>query len=251
MTNALCVIILAFLANVAYGAKKLPSGMSQHQYCHGCMATMKELARKLPKNLKGSRDVAVVDALEKICTPSNFVSYKYSPPKTVKACKLLLENHEDEIEESLMKKENIDTINTLICNEISEACKGIDLDNESEDAKYSDIDLTKNDDGSSSVQVDPTTGKVVKEAKEKKNDGKTLSKKSKKKKDKKQKKQKGETGKSTKKSKDSEPTPGGKQKGAIHNLNIDINDPDSVKRVMAEINKISGKYNSESNKDEL
>lgn len=49
-----------------------------------------ELQRKLPQNLKGSRDLAVIEALEKICVAKHFVTYTYSPPKTVKACKLLL-----------------------------------------------------------------------------------------------------------------------------------------------------------------
>lgn len=248
MIASLIVKLLLFVT-FANCAKQLPSGMSQHQYCHGCMATIKELARKLPQNLKGSRDLAVVEALEKICTPANFVSYHYSPPKTVKACKLLLESNEDEIETILMKKGDIDVV-AHICNEISGACDGVDLSKDDRDAKFSDIDLTKDGDGTTtkSVKIDPSSGEVVKEEK---NAGKTLSKPSKKKKQKKSKKQKGETGKPAQKKDDSAASTGGKKKGAIHNLNIDINDPDSVKRVMEQINKISGKYNSEGDKDEL
>jgi len=236
---------LLLVAHVADSSKDLPSGMDQHQYCHGCMATMKELVRKLPQNLKGSRDLAVIDALEKICIPANFVSYHYSPPKTVKVCKLVLENNEDEIETILKKKEDVDAV-THICTDVTGACVGIDLTKDDKEAKFSDIDLTK---GGGSVQIDPSSGNVVKEDK---NDGKTLTKPSKKKKSKKSKRStKGETEKSKKTS--SEPAKeGGQKKGAIHNLNIDINDPDSLKRVMEQINKISGQYNNpDEKKDEL
>ena len=51
-----------------------------------------ELGKKLSKKkLTGvEREVTVIELLESICSPPNFVEYEYSPPKTVAACKFLL-----------------------------------------------------------------------------------------------------------------------------------------------------------------
>ena len=79
----------------------------------------------MPTSLKKGRDLAVVEAMEKICTNANFVTYQYSPPKTVKACNALMEEHEDDIENALRK--NVENLDQVICHEISEACKGVDV----------------------------------------------------------------------------------------------------------------------------
>lgn len=38
----------------------------------------------------GNRESKIMDMIEKICMPQNFVEYDYSPPKSQKACELLL-----------------------------------------------------------------------------------------------------------------------------------------------------------------
>jgi hypothetical protein len=241
------VVMTTVVVMSTNGAKKLPSGVSQHQYCHGCIAVVEQLIKKVPASLKKGRDLAIVEAMEKICTNANFVTYQYSPPKTVKACNALMEDHEEDIETALRR--NVEAIDKLICHEISGACNGVDLSNKN--TKFSDIDLTKDgqEDGSGakSVKIDPSSGKVVKEAKAK-SEGKTLSKADKKKKTKKTKKSKKGDGKKSKEA--AKPKPGTK-KGAIHNLNIDINDPSSIQRVMDQINSIKQKHGDDDAKDEL
>merc|ERR1712080_274703 len=112
----------------------------------------------VPNYKQKGRSVAVVEAMEKICSPANFREYQYSPPKTVKACEILLEEYDDEIEAALMK--NKGDVVTSVCNEMSGACQGVEID--SKDAKFSDIDLTKE---GGTVQIDPSSGKVVGEGK--------------------------------------------------------------------------------------
>ena len=56
------------------------------------LPSLTELTTKVQKRMRGSdsREAAVMDELEDICTAQNFVTYEYSPPRTVKACKLLV-----------------------------------------------------------------------------------------------------------------------------------------------------------------
>ena len=49
-----------------------------------------ELAKMTSKKSSDPRDLIITEALENICKPYNFVNYDFSPPKTVKACQLLL-----------------------------------------------------------------------------------------------------------------------------------------------------------------
>lgn len=62
----------------------------------------------------------------------------------------------------------------------------------------------------------------------------------------------GVTGDAKKKTKEAAKTKtaSGAKKGAIHNLNIDINDPSSIQRVMDQINSIKQKHGDD-DKDEL
>jgi len=116
---------------------------------------------------KDNRESKIMEILESICEPSNFVSYEYSPPKTVNACKLLLENHEEDIEKALMKNRN--DLDQYICHEVSQACMGIDTTEKRDPSKNADIELQPSSDGktSTTISVDPETGEV----KAKKNKG--------------------------------------------------------------------------------
>ena len=108
--------------------------------------------RRITKDNRASK---IQDILESICEANRFVAYEYSPPKSVKACKLLLERHEDEIETSLIKEQK--DLSDYVCNTLSGACKGIDTKEEKKPSNHADIDLKEN----ASVQIDPASGKMI------------------------------------------------------------------------------------------
>ena len=101
-----------------------------------------------------------MEILDNICEPNKFVSYEYSPPKTVNACKLLLENHEEDIEKALMKERS--DLDQYICHEVSQARKGIDTSEKRDPSKNADIELKPDGDSASSttISINPETGKV-------------------------------------------------------------------------------------------
>ena len=113
-----------FLCVVTFSQTDKPSGLSQGVYCEGCIATVKELLKKINKKTGESREVRVIEALEDICNLQNFGSYEYSPPKTGQACKFLIENYDEEIENSLVSESG--DFEQRICYELTEACKGVD-----------------------------------------------------------------------------------------------------------------------------
>ena len=113
-----------FLCGVTLSQSDKPSGLSQGVYCEGCIATVKEILKKVNKKTGESREVRVIEAMEDICNLQNFGSYEYSPPKTGQACKFLIENYDEEIENSLVSESG--DFEQKICYELTEACKGVD-----------------------------------------------------------------------------------------------------------------------------
>lgn len=112
-----------------------PNDVDPHLYCAGCQATLKEISKKLSGT--PAKESHVMEAMENICTPENFVSYEYSPPRSIRACRALMDEHEDAIEKAFtQRKQNMEQ---YICYEISKACEGVDMSGKTQ---TSDIDLT-------------------------------------------------------------------------------------------------------------
>merc|ERR1719494_963274 len=125
----------------------------------------------------------VMSIIEGICAANNFLEYEYSPPKTVRACKALIDDFEEDIEEAFIKDKS-DREN-LICQEITKACAGVDMSSSKKPKDTADIDLSGEGEGDGkvvqkAVKFNPETGKVEPEKKPLK-EGKTLSKSNKKK----------------------------------------------------------------------
>jgi len=245
----LTLVLLSALAFLGTDAKlKLPKSVSQHQYCMSCIATVKEIEKKLGKRRMtgGNKEAKIIEVIENICAPPNFVEYDYSPPKTVKACEILLENHEEDLEAAFFK--DASDVKKLICYEKSEACRGVDIENKSKPSKLADIDLSGKD-ASKTVEIDPNNLRSSeKKVKTKENEGKTLTKKTKAKKEKAKKETKK---KETKKKSDSKKN-GGDGMGSLNHINVDINDPDSMQRVMDQIKNLQQESDDgQKNKEEL
>ncbi|XP_015750956.1 PREDICTED: uncharacterized protein LOC107330939 [Acropora digitifera] len=102
----------------------LPPDMSQGIFCESCTAVMKELDKLLAKKSSDPRELQVVEAMENICQAKYFSTYDYSPPTTIKACKFLIENYEEEIEQFLSK--NSRDSEKGVCYKMTKACEGVD-----------------------------------------------------------------------------------------------------------------------------
>lgn len=99
-STALRLLLLGFIAvyhvSPATAAEKPPG---QGLQCDGCVAILQELHPKL--SASQGRKRLVEGALKNLCNEANFVVYRHSPPKMIKACKFILDNYRDELASSL------------------------------------------------------------------------------------------------------------------------------------------------------
>ncbi|XP_050029531.1 uncharacterized protein [Dermacentor andersoni] len=94
------LLLLGFIATFhvtpATAAEKPPG---QGLQCDGCVAILQELHPKL--SASQGRKRLVDGALKGLCNADNFVVYRHSPPKMLKACNFILDNYRDELTSSL------------------------------------------------------------------------------------------------------------------------------------------------------
>ena len=150
-------------------------------------------------------------------------------------CLLLLEKHEEEIEGALAKSSK--DFENQICYDISKACVNVDRSKKPEELEEVDVSINGNAKKSEVVyEMDPKTGKARKSKEEIQKEPKTFSKK-----DKKPKKvKKGDNKKSHDKKKVED-----KKKGSVDFLQLDLNDPDSMNKVMAQIKEATTEHTKE------
>ncbi|XP_035216983.1 uncharacterized protein LOC118190392, partial [Stegodyphus dumicola] len=84
-----CILFCISLIYITY----TPSAAQQQKigqplFCHGCVATLKELHKVLRDS--SGRKKAVAQSLDRLCQINNFVSYTFSPPKMIKACNYIV-----------------------------------------------------------------------------------------------------------------------------------------------------------------
>ncbi|XP_064478411.1 uncharacterized protein LOC135391838 [Ornithodoros turicata] len=90
---SLCLLVFVGLASSA--EKPLNQGLQ----CDGCVAVLQELHKKL-SDCQGRKKV-IQHALKGLCQTENFVIYRHSPPKMVKACNFITESFGKELKDSL------------------------------------------------------------------------------------------------------------------------------------------------------
>lgn len=116
--------------------------------------------RRLTKVNRASK---IGEILETICdSPNRFASYEYSPPKTVKACKLLMENSEDDIETAFIKNIGGDNMVDHVCQQVTGACVGVNTKEKKRPSENADVELNSDGDKmkSQTITIDPSSGKV-------------------------------------------------------------------------------------------
>ena len=150
-------------------------------------------------------------------------------------CLLILERHEEEIEGALAKGSK--DFENRICYDISRACVDVDRSKKSEEPEEVDVSINGNAKKSEVVyEMDPKTGKAKKSKDEIQKEPKTLSKKDKK--SKKVKKGKDKESPDKKKVED-------KTKGSVDFMQLDLNDPDSMYKVLAQIKEATTEHTKE------
>ena len=167
-------------------------------------------------------------------------SCSQSSPIDRSSCDFSAERHDEAIEVAFVKQHKGD-LEDIVCNQISNACTNVDRSEKPRDS--SGLDLSG---GAEKVQkeikIDPQTGQPVLEKntkKSKENEPKTLSKKDKKaKKDKKKTKDKKKVATKTEKKK-------AKKEGGANIINVDINDPDSMESILAQIQQATQEHQQE------
>lgn len=92
----LVAYIVVCHVSTATAAEKPPG---QGLQCDGCVAILQELHPKL--SASQGRKRLVEGALKGLCNADNFVVYRHSPPKMLKACNFILDNYRDELTSSL------------------------------------------------------------------------------------------------------------------------------------------------------
>jgi len=203
-TSVLSVCILLSPLLIHLVASSQDDGVTNKQKCAGCRATIKEITNRINSILqttgKSDRSAQIKDVIAHVFKtyPSTFKK-KPDNQKAVKSCIAILDEYKEDIV-AVFIKDRASKV-SLICEEITGVCNGFDKD-----------------------------GKQIKQT------GGTLSKEDKKKKSSKKAGKKGD--KADKQKVAAGGTSGGTEKGALHNLNVDINDPDAMARVMEQIKRI-------------
>ncbi|XP_069109278.1 uncharacterized protein [Argopecten irradians] len=134
-------LLLALTTVLAVMAHEpLPEDLLKEMYCIGCKATMNELQRVLQYHTSEKMEKRVRDGLQKVCHEDYFQKYEYNPKKLVKACKHLMNNHQEDLvpllEEYFTKKSRKGHsylhIAHIACNKETFAC-GSEDDHEHEE----------------------------------------------------------------------------------------------------------------------
>ena len=128
-TALLCATAALFTSQHSVGAQVVFGGddkITPEVVCHACGATIKEIEKVL-KLKAGSRrsESDVMDAVAGICTDKSFKIYDYPPPKMIKACQKLMDDHDEDFESAFMKKPALSTdeIEAIVC---KKPCKNVD-----------------------------------------------------------------------------------------------------------------------------
>jgi hypothetical protein len=196
----LCLAVSSW-ANVGVVGQMMMGGagnkITPEIVCHACGAVLKEVEKVL-KLKAGSRrsESDVMDAVAGICVSESFKIYDYPPPKMIKACQKVMDDHDEDVEQAFLRKPKLTVadIEEIVC---KKPCKGVDRTappstmSSSNSPAQPDVYM----DGvpiQTSTQAAPPSPKKKKKKKKGKGKGKKKGKKKKKKKKKKGKKKKDE-----------------------------------------------------------
>ena len=142
-----------------------------------------------------------------------------------------IERHEEEIESLLAK--NIKDIESHICYDMSKACLNVDRSEKPEAPDGVDVSINGDTKRSEIVyEMDPKTGEAKKSKEQVKKEPKTLSKKDRK-------------PKASKKEKNKDKNVDEKKKDPVDFFQLDVNDPDSVNKVLAQIKEATEDHSKE------
>ncbi|XP_077489313.1 uncharacterized protein LOC144100163 [Amblyomma americanum] len=145
------ILVVACHLSATDAAEKPPG---QGLQCDGCVAILQQLHPKLSQSQGRKR--LIEGALKGLCNADNFVVYRHSPPKMLKACNYILDNYRDELADSLHNfykkykvKDNL-KLQAEFCDETIEVCP----------PGYRDTDIRMNPRG---MNIDEANEKLAQE----------------------------------------------------------------------------------------
>ena len=69
----------------------------------------------------------VVEALDTICSPDNYMIYEFPPPEMREGCEAFIMDWEEVIEKEMQIRDGNKDIENRICIELSKACKNVNV----------------------------------------------------------------------------------------------------------------------------
>ena len=129
-------ILLLFIISLSLGdfvecSSKRPLSVEASKWCNICQAIVREMIKKLKNKRK---EYEVLEAYDGICNYELFYVYNHPPPEMEKACKLFVQEHEDDIVDGIRLRKDNDSAENDICNDRTEACLPEDDANEAKTA---------------------------------------------------------------------------------------------------------------------
>lgn len=65
--------------------------------------------------------------MDDICNGENFMTYEFPPPEMREGCEAFIMDWEEVIEKELMERTGNKEVEDRVCNQISQACKNVDV----------------------------------------------------------------------------------------------------------------------------
>jgi len=146
----------------------LPDDISEPLYCSGCKATVAELDKLIKGDSSKNLERKLHRALKDVCKPDHFKKYEYSTPKMVRACKYMIENHEEMMTTIMTRHYSPDHevaqprtfLEKNLCRIITKACLEIE-DNEATEMKKKAYENLQQEE----IELDGKITKIPKNAK--------------------------------------------------------------------------------------
>jgi len=84
--------------------------------CEACEAVVEQALKKIQDvNPSSNRESEVKRAVGGLCDVANFITYEFSPPKMIKACKDMVQRHGQQLEHMLTQKRSKTEILKSLC----------------------------------------------------------------------------------------------------------------------------------------
>jgi hypothetical protein len=68
-----------------------------------------------------------MEAMDNVCDPQLYMVYEFPPPEMREGCEAFIMDWEEVVEKELIARENNDSVEDKVCNQISKACLNVNV----------------------------------------------------------------------------------------------------------------------------